>query len=149
MQEEELSARGDELADALRKMRPALPEAAGARDVWFEAGYRAGRKSLNVWRATAAVLVMGMMGVVAWEHGRQGTVLPQTPVAVEQLGRPSVQEKVTGDPSYARLRDALVREGLRGLGGSELPSGNPYSPPGERSTLKEHYQDIYPMNLRG
>src|SRR3954464_11016732 len=99
-EEKELKPDRDELAGGVRKLRPAGPEAAAAREVWFEAGYRAGRRSMNVWRATAALLVIGMTGVAVWEHGSRAPMAPQTPLAVEQrwtVGQSSDEKIATGD----------------------------------------------------
>ena len=132
-EKDDLIANGDNFAQALRKLRPTAPDPTAARDVWFDAGYRAGRRTANVWKATAALMIAGMVAVATLERRPVNSVTPPIPVAIGQSEIPvpplQTAEAIRG-AEYARLRGALLQEGLRGLGGPELPSGNPGSPPG-------------------
>jgi hypothetical protein len=164
MQEpEKLNLADDELTVALRKLRPAVTKQS-ARDVWYEAGYQSGRRSVNLWRATAAVLLMGMTAVVTLEH-RSGSTTPVTSSewAVDNApGRsgpatnPTTIDSAKTDPAvttagsaYVRLRDSLIREGLDGMEARELPSGNPSAPPARHDSRDVDIENVYPVNMRG
>jgi hypothetical protein len=165
MQEpEKLNLADDELTVALRKLRPAATKQS-AREVWYQAGYQSGRRSVNLWRATAAVLLMGMTTVVAWErHSGSPMAVPFSGWALEHVPSQSEREKesamtkhaqtdpavTTAGSEYVRLRDSLIRDGLSGLKGRELPSGNPSEPPGERGGPDGlDLLNFYRTNIRG
>ncbi len=150
-EEEDLTPSHDDLAEALRKLRPSQPESAIARDAWFEAGYRAGRKAACFWRAAAAFMVVGMVAVAMWERRQVNSLIPQTPVAIDQgqitSTLPAQTVQAIRGAEYARLRGALLQEGLRGLGDSALPSGNPSLPPGIHD--RDRRDDNYWPKTRG
>lgn len=137
-----------DMAESLRKLRPASPPPPTARDIWYRAGYQAGRRPLNAWRATAAFAVIAAATVATLDR-RAGTLPPAHDIAHKAAPlTPESDDRhmtLTADSSYPRLRDSLLRDGLRALGGSELPAGNPSSPPA-RPTSNDNLNSI---NLRG
>jgi hypothetical protein len=153
MQEpKDLTPPGSDLPDRMRKLRPVAPPSNTAREIWYEAGYRAGRRSLNLWRTAAACAVIGAVALVALQRQPVGGITTP-PAGIVQVSKPAPQRPsndpavTTADSSYARLRDSLIRQGLRGLEGPELPGGNPSTPPS--NTANPELQSPYYTNMRG
>jgi hypothetical protein len=165
MQEpEKLNLAEDEFTVALRKLRPAAGNRS-AREVWYEAGYQSGRRSVNLWRATAAALLVGMSGVVTWEH-RSGLTrsdpsaawavdhaptrsAPTTnPVAGSDSGMRG-QAITNAGSAYLQLRDSLIRDGLDGLERRDLPSGNRSEPRARHDSRELDIENMYLTNVRG
>jgi len=150
--------KGD-LAEALKRLRPAPPRAS-LHEVWYVAGVEAGRRRAVAWRAVAAVALAAGIALAI--------VRRPTPVAVERIVylpkettsivAVAPQERMAVEPSssatYVHLRDALVQYGLSGLPAS-LPAtgdGRPaprHAFPGPDGIDAFSPGGWYPMSERG
>lgn len=133
------AAAADELAAALGGLRPAAPRTS-ARQVWYQAGFEAGRQRARGWQvATAATVLLaaGLMVRVAWGPG------PATPALVERVvyvpSGPAIPPPARVSPpadatppepsavAVLRLREAVLEGGWTALppsagGGADGPS---------------------------
>jgi len=131
------------LPEALQNLELA-PLRNSLRGIWYQAGFEAGRRQANWWRAVAALLMIASGLVVAWDRRPSAS----GPVAQTHQMAPATTAVATIDDhpvstesaAYARLRDALVQQGLDALSPKEGGAGNPeiLSPTG-----------WYPVNERG
>jgi hypothetical protein len=118
MRDEEFDLTGAdrELENRLGRIRPAR-HAVSRDQVMFEAGRASVRKSLHAWRATSAVLAMGMG--LWWTA--QASMRPSVPPSslATQTPAPSPAGLVHGadldESSYAALRSRVLQEGIEAL----------------------------------
>ena len=125
-----------ELENALRDLRPARPNIDRDR-MMFKAGAASARRSLNVWRAAAAVLVLGNAAAVTFalrsaqpDRANQVVDAQPPPLVTEQPASQPVVVHASWDPplpspgrplmpsadaGYLAVRDAVLRWGVAAL----------------------------------
>jgi hypothetical protein len=161
MQESEpLDAAEERVADALRTLRPTARTA--ARQVWYQAGFQAGRRRMLAWQAASLTAATIAIAVGAWRFSpstlpmayiaptgvklsaatRPGNLVRRTeePPAVD-LGR-AAQIVWTFSGNYWTQRDLLAQRGLDALG--------PNPSDGQRHTLARagmSFQEIERFSL--
>lgn len=133
-----------ELTDALRGLELA-PVRTSPQQVWYRAGFEAGRRGANAWRGAAAVAAVALVCSLLVPVGRRAARDPVERVVYVREGPVQVPQPATAAPgpsadhsqSYLRLRQQLVQRGLDGLppvppgdGGGAGPGGWSPSPGG-------------------
>lgn len=137
MQEEQpLDPPERELAEALGRLE-LEPVRSSPGEIWYRAGLEAGRRRANGWRAVAAAVTVAAGLLLAFVHGR----MPATVERVVYVREPAASTgavavaswealRPESSTAYARLRDALLREGLRAL--PPVPGGGDVGRPAMR-----------------
>ena len=133
MQDEESIDPADrELAESLRGLQPAAATAqASPQRIWYEAGFQAGRRRANVWRAVAAMIALVAGAAIVWQdrsvpsvsyvnRGAPAAIVNRAPSAADESSSPVLSA------AYLKLRDAVVQDGWKAL---PPPSGRNGEPP--------------------
>jgi hypothetical protein len=137
MQEpESLDGAERELAEALGSLQPA-PIRTSQREIWYEAGFQAGRRGQGVWKGMAAMLML-LSGSLLISDRRPAPTASERIVYVRQEP-PALSKAVpTAEQNRSialavenlRLRDAIIRDGWNALpiarsGGGSSQSSRP------------------------
>ncbi len=103
-----------DLEQALSQLKPALP-LASVRDLWYRAGYTAGRRQVTAWRASTAASLLLACGLLAYPRAMSIPTLNPVassrhrssmtpPTMVENVGHPFDDSLLDNDPFAMRLR---------------------------------------------
>ena len=129
---EDVNPRHDDMLIVLQRLKPVTPSAGVARSIWYQSGYQAGKRWLNLWRGATVSVVLGMVALLEgnkqrWRIAAQGGITQLS----SKLPIPAIQSPVEVSPafaSYARLLNSLLTEdGPRAWVEHELPADNPYA----------------------
>jgi hypothetical protein len=116
------------LLESLQQLQPA-PLQTTKEQIWYRAGLEAGRSRIRIWKALTATMTVAIVSIIfirpappaKTEHPNLAQSVPaQVPVE-------SPEERASA-AAYYRLRDAVARDGLAGLGRDE-PQDRGSAPP--------------------
>ena len=131
-----------ELAGALARLRPTPPARTSPRQIWYQAGFEAGRRRAGAWRAATGVAVAAGLLALVWGPRRvepPGVVdrvvyverAPDKPAGAAAARPPAADvSPPEWSTRYARLRDALAQQGLDALPSSIRGGGGRDPRPG-------------------
>jgi hypothetical protein len=113
----EVNPHKPELPAALQGLELA-PLRSSPRAIWYQAGFEAGRRQANWWRAAAALVVIGSGALAAWNYSvpRNSPTFAKIPQSTPWIS-PATEDASTANAAaaYAQLRDGLVQQGLDAL----------------------------------
>ena len=110
-----------ELAESLRALKPA-PPSTSPREIWYQAGVQAGRRRAGIWRGTSLAFAVTTAGLLTWSLRPAPT--PSERIVYVRPAAPPPPPQVAASPdAYAKLRDAILLNGLDGFPPPDFTAG--------------------------
>jgi hypothetical protein len=111
-----------EFVENLRALQPA-PARTAERDIWYQAGVKAGRRRTAIWRAASVAFAITTVSLLTWSLRPAAAPLERIVYVRPDPPQPPPQVAASSSDSYARLRDAILRNGLDGLPPPDFNAG--------------------------